>query len=361
MTEDEGRLECFTIFLAKKGLEKPEDTIEAPEKLRQFAISDTDGALGTLYVQSRSSNPPKWGKFFAPQVDASQLGWVSSTSAVLHVLVDGRALLLTFGQGRHLLKSACWEDRFGLRVTLNSIGENRVRSIDKNTLDTVGRHTRVQISKESAPSEFGLDIERDLLRAITGTPTDKTLGHTLSGLDSLHTNVRVTLETLRPLLSRYLTQFEKETFKETFPWIDHISDVKDPLLKEHLDSLMLQTIAGRHSDKCWLAVPEPIEWAQIAGFRYRSGNHAIHHDIHLETFLADSGITPENLTVDYLEGHKISAVDGEDVKRYAWTAYKCMYCEVEHGGNTYLLSDGRWYKVASSFVNLWSGVQKSAT
>lgn len=352
MAADEGRIESLTVYLAKQGLELPGDTIKDPDGLQSFEITDDAGVLGTLYVESRSDNPPRWGRFFVPQIDRSQLGRVSSTSAVLHAVIDGRVMLLTFGQGRYLLKPICWEDRFGLRVALNSIGASSVRSIDKHTLDTVGLHSRVQVSKGAPPSEFGLDIERDILRAITGTPVDHSFGDRLGGLDSLHVNARVTLQNLRTLLSRFLTQFAKETFKETFPWVDHISDVKDPTLTSQLDVLMLQAIAAGRADKCWLAIPEPIEWADIAGFRYRRGTkHPMRHDIHLVSFVEDSGQAAADMTVDYLQHHDVLAVDGEDTKRHAWPVYKCIYCEVEHSGDTFLLSAGRWYKVASDFVS----------
>ncbi len=351
MARDEVRQESLTVYLAKPGLEGVNDTIKLPERLAQFPIADDTGSLGTLYVERRGANPPRWGRFFVPQVEIAELGRASSTSALLHVLIDDRAMLLTFGQGRHLMKSNCWEDRFGLRVALNSIGANRLRSIDKSTLDTVGLHSRVQVSKEAAPSEFGIDVERDLLRAITGTPEDPTLGNTLSGLDSLHISVRVTPETLRPLLSRYLAQFERETFKEKFPWVDYIRDVKDPALKNQLDALMLEAVLARNLDKCWLAVPDPIEWAGISGFRYGRGRkHTIYHDIDLVTFLESTGIAAESLTIDYLEKHDACAIDGDDSIRYNWPIYKCVYCEIDQSGETYLLSGGRWYKVASDFV-----------
>ena len=351
MAKDKERLESLTIYLAKEGLEKPSDTIAEIGALKKFALSDDEGSLGTLYVQTRSSKPPKWGQFFAPQVRATDLGRVSSTAALLHIVVDGRAFLLAFGQGRHLLEPDSYEERFGLRVTLNSIGADRVRSIDKHTLDTIGRHTRVQASKEATAGEFGLDIEQDLLRAITGTPNDASLGNTLSGLDSLHVIARVTLDTLRSLLSKYLVQFGKDTYKANFPWVDHITDVKDSILKESLDDRMLTAVGGGSSDKCWLAVPEPIEWASIAGFRYGNGaKHAVVHDIHFASFLTGNGMTADELTIKFLKQHRVTAVDGDGSQRYGWSVYRCVYCEVEDGDNTYLLSGGHWYKVASDFV-----------
>lgn len=351
VSEKAAPLQHLTIFLAKPGLTEPVSLIDKLGTLAPFSVADEDGFLGTLYVENRGANPPKWSRFFATQIERIQFGLVSSASAVFHVVVSERTFLLTFGQGRYLLKPDCCEDRFGLRVTLNSIGENRVRSIDKSTLDTLGLHSRVQTSKESAPSEFGLDVERDLLRAITGTPIDQSLGHTLSGLDSLHANVRVSLLTLRNLLRRYLDQFEKETFKETFPWVDHISAIKSPTLNERLDALMLKAIIENKSDRCWLTIPEPVEWSRIAGFKYRKGTRfPLHHDIGIETFLQDQGIDRAHLTIDQVVGRDILALDGEGTLQYKWSAYRCIYCETEEDGETYLLSSGRWYKVSSDFV-----------
>lgn len=351
MADDEGRLESLTIYLAREGLREPLDLIETLGALHRHDLSAEVGVPAVLYVQTRTTKPPKWGRFFVPPLKLTDLGRVSSTAALLHIVVDERAFLIAFGQGRHLLKTGCYEERFGLKVTLNSIAADHVRSIDKQTLDTLGRHTRVQASKEATASEFGLDIEQDLLRAITGTPDDTTLGKTLSGLDALHVIARVRLESLADLLARYLVQFGKETYKQTFPWIDHIAEVKDAIRKERLDGLMLSTVASATFDKCWLAVPEPIEWARVSGFRYGEGSkHATLHDIHFATFLSDSNIDPATLTVELLRQRRVTAVDGDGTPAYSWTAYRCIYCEVEDRSDTFILSDGRWYKVASDFV-----------
>lgn len=352
MTEGDVPLQSLTIYLAKAGYVGADQLVDEVGNLNAFPITDQAGSLGTLYVEARSSKIPPWSKFFVLQVDPRKLGRVSSAAAVLLVLVEGRTLALTFGQGRHLLKQGCWEERFGLRVTLNSIGSNNVRSIDKHTLDTVGLHSRVQMSREATAGEFGLDIERDLLSAITGTPIDKSIGHTLSGLDSLHANVRVGLPTLRALLTRYLEQFGKDAYKETFPWIDHISEVKDAALKVRLDALMLAEIADQRTDRCWLAVPDPIEWTQVAGFRYRKGaKQPIHHDVRMDTFLEDFGTAPKDVSRDLFAEHQIMAVDGEDSIKYHWPAYRCICGEVDLDGGTYLLSRGHWYKVASDYVS----------
>lgn len=345
------RHESLTIYLAKSGLEVPARTIKDASELRHFEVSDDEGPLGTLYVQTNDPHPPKWASFFAPKIRPSDLGRVSSTAAVLYSIVDGRAFLVTFGQGRHLLESDCYEERFGLKVTLNSIGENQIRSVDKHTLDTIGTLTRVQASKEGGPGEFGIDVERDLLKAVTGVPSDKSLGKTLTGFDALHVMAVVDLNSLRQLLSCYLAQSEKPDYKDVFPWVDHIAEVKELTRRDELDMLMLKAVAAARSDICWLAVPEPIEWGTVASFRHRPTNKApSRHDLRLEAFLQDNEILPDQITVDLLKKTKIVAMDGNDNVKYQWSSYRCLYCEIEDRDQTFILSDGKWYHIDNDFV-----------
>ena len=85
-------------------------------------------------------------------------------------------------------------------MALNCIGNSTVKSIDKDTLDPLARHTREQASRAASASEFGLDIEQDLLRAVTGTPSEEGFGKWVTGMDTLHIAVPVTIETLPDLL-----------------------------------------------------------------------------------------------------------------------------------------------------------------
>lgn len=342
--------ESLTIYLGKRGLTEIEQVLTAPASLRSFPIADNEGPLGTLYIQARAARPPRWARFFEGHIDRNAFGRISSAAAVFLVSADDRMFLLTFGQGRHLIKSESVEDRFGLRVTLNSIAEDRVRSLDKQTFDTIARHTRIQSSKETRPSDLGIDIDQDILRVITGSPANEALGKTLSGLDSLHAMVRVDLKGLRALLSDYLAQFGKDSYKKSFAWVDHVSEVIDPGMQRDLDDLMLERIGEEEFDRCWLAVPEPIDWSQVAGFRYRRGlRHPILHDIRFETFL-ESLPVEEHVTLDVLRRREVHCVGADDVDIHTWPVYRCIYCEIEFDGHTYLLSTGKWYRVDQDFV-----------
>jgi uncharacterized protein (TIGR04141 family) len=235
-------------------------------------------------------------------------------------------------------------------VTLNSIGENRVRSIDKQTIDTMARHTRVQSSREARPSDLGIDVDQDLLRAITGAPVDAALGKTLTGVESLHAMVKVDLASLRALLVTYLDQFAKDSYKKSFAWVDQVAEVTAQAKILQLDEALLAKVADGEFERCWLAMPEPIDWASVAGFRYRRGTRQpILHDIGFDTFL-ESVPDADQLTIGLLQKREVHCVGADDLDIYSWPLYKCVYCELDVGGSTYLLNAGKWYCVTKSFV-----------
>jgi uncharacterized protein (TIGR04141 family) len=64
------------------------------------------------------------------------------------------------------------------------------------TFDTISQQSQIQASREAPIADFGLDVEQDLLRAVTGKPKREQLGTTLTGKDALNTKVRVTLANL---------------------------------------------------------------------------------------------------------------------------------------------------------------------
>jgi uncharacterized protein (TIGR04141 family) len=67
------------------------------------------------------------------------------------VTVKNRTMhfVIAFGVGRHLLKDGVIEERFGLKVVLNSVGRDSFRSIDKTTLGSVPTAGDILISRDN--------------------------------------------------------------------------------------------------------------------------------------------------------------------------------------------------------------------
>ena len=172
----------------------------------------------------------------------------------------------------------------------------------------------------------------------------------LSGVESLHAMVKVDLEALRALLTEYVEQFGKDSYKQSFSWVDQVAEVTDARTIEELDELMLAKVLAEDLDRCWLAIPEPIDWGYVAGFRYRRGSRQpIVYDIAFDSFLK-SVSEEESVTLPMLHRREAHCVGADDIDIYSWPIYRCIYCEVDQGGSTYLLNGGKWYCVEQNFV-----------
>jgi len=340
----------LNIFLIKKDVDDIDAFLPNRASLDQYALTDGKTPVRELYVQRPHAKPPSWGNFFADYLDPKELGKTSSTAAVLVVQVDRRWFAITFGQGRFLLEPESWEEGFGLRVTLNSVAQDSIKSIDKLTFDALSTHSKIQSSQEAAPQDFGLDIEQDLVRAVTGSPDDSTLGHRLSGKDALRTCVSIALDQLPDLLKRYQTQFRSKAYQKSFPWVDHIAEVSRASQKEELDQLVVDQIKARNLERCWMAVPEIVDWASIDGFRFGfSKKNPKHHDIHLDRFLEEVR-DPASITIENLRQRYVYCIGDDDRQIDQWPVYKCIYCELDVKNASYLLSGGKWYRVTRDFV-----------
>ena len=355
---DEPSLVNLSIHLIKPSDEGSTSILLNPARLQQHPVLFNNGE-GQLFVHRSSARLPDWARLFSPQIDGRSFGRTASVSAVLFLEAADRAFAITFGPGgRFLIDKTKTEERFGLLAVLNSIPDNRLRSMDKTAFDALATHSRVQTSREASAVEFGLDVERDLVRSVTGSPDEEELGHRLQGVDSLKATVRVELPDLPDLLRDFLARYRSTDYKRKFPWIDHIAEVKDKVLRDDLDQKLLEIIQRRELDTCWLAVPEIIDWDRIHRFRYgRAPRNPTHHDIDLGSWLTELTDTtkrlhaPTDVDLKLLSNRKVFGLDEEGREATQWSVYKCLNAEIEgDDDNAYLISAGKWYRVARDFV-----------
>jgi len=340
----------LTIFLLKPEVATAEAALDGPESLTGHAVAKGSLDLGQLFVRPQTDTPPRWTRLFVGSVDLSGLKSMS-TAAVMVTSAGGRLFAVAFGYGRHLLRPGTWEERFGLKTTLNSIRPNSIRSIDRKTFDALSRHTHEQASREANATEFGLNIEQDLLRAVTGIPSDPTLGARMAGADALTVNIRMKLEDLPGLLERLLEASQGTGYREAFPWVDHIAEVTDASLTPDLDGLVVDAIRSGGSDSLWLVVPDVLDWQDVGGFRYRTSKKTDPlPDIHLSSFLetVDDRALVDLATLKQRKVHCFNPDDTFVIRQ--WRVYDCIYYEVDHLGARFLLTGGKWYRIAPDYV-----------
>lgn len=320
------------------------------------AVAHALGDAGTFYVEaSRVSSPPWLEKFFGASFGTSVPVLTASAKGVFLTKIQeaGKTYFfaLIFGFGRHLLNTDVIEDRFGLKVVLNSVDHKNLRSIDRTSLGSIPKQTREQMSRETEVADFGIDIEQDLVSAVTGRSRIADLGKTISGKDALAVTAQVDISNVHNFLRVCLDRYQSDDYKQNFGWIDQIKEVKDSGEIGNLDALVLGSLNSGQYDNVWMAPPELVDWLAVSGFRYKQPKRSdLKTDIDLGEFLAALNAPP--VTIQQLREtpiHLISFTGDEPVDH--WSAYKCLCAEVDHAGTVHVLNNGRWYQVVRGFAD----------
>lgn len=344
------KVNTFTIALIKADKIDPDDII-AGNYAAEHAVQIGGVDIGQLFVRQAFQAPPKWSQVFDGILNTEIFGLSSAPGAVLLVEAAGRKFAVMFGLGWALLSQEAIEEQFGLRVTLNSIDPGAIKSLDKRSFDAVATQTREQASREIDVGEFGLDVDQDLLSSVTGTPRNEAWGEKMTGKHSLKVAVYKGIADLPELCASYLERFRDNAYEERFKWIDQIREIMDPGLIDSLDDELIQRVALRQEqpDRCWLAAPDILEWADVAGFKFRTSKSAdVYPDIYWSNFYEEIG--DEEISLEILKKRYVVWVDTNEINRGKWSVYKCVNFELDRDGKMFLLNGGKWYEVQIDFV-----------
>lgn len=346
-------LATFTIYLLRESVKTARDAVI--DGAKEHPIEDGLSKYGQLFVKDTKPKPPKWAELFESYIDKKLLGTVQSSSAAFIIPVDQRLFALTFGQGRFLLHPDAYEERFGLIVTLNSINSDALRSIDKRAF-VEDQNSRVQTAQAASALSFGVDIERDLVRGIVGRPVDFRLGRRLAGADALTVTSDVRVPGLRALLRRYLKKFESKDYQANFPWIDQVRQlIPKGTIATKLDAMLVDKVKEAwHNngvvDGCWLAVPDIVDWEKVDGFKFTSAKgEGVWSDLRFRALIAAH--PGEEPSLSFLRKHYAMSVDEDEKTVDRWALYRCIHCEIDDDGKSYILSAGRWFEVDKDFVS----------
>lgn len=341
----------LNIFLVKKEFKRRDQIIQESVCNNPIEIPISGCGKCQLYIKPVPGKYPKWSSIFEDIINIDLIGKTTNVSAAFLINVAGRYFVLAFGQGgRFLIRDDVFEERFGLLVALNSVDKESFRCIDKQSLDTIESHTRIQSGHETSADQFGLDVEQDMLKAIVGAPKDSLLGNRMTGTDSLSVSVRMELSDLPSLLSSYQEKFEQDLSATAYQWVNNIFLVKNSSsIVNELDNKLLQKFANEDYNNLWLAIPEIINWDSVKGFIYTNGKKILYHDINLEGFLATVDDN-EPITLELLKKRRVSCADEDHNYVFkSWSIHKCLYAEIDYN-NKYILNDAKWYKVSEDFV-----------
>lgn len=237
-----------------------------------------------------------------------------------------------------------------MRIVLNTIKQNELRKISKTSVGTNQKQSDEQLPKNSDISEFGFDINRDLMKNVSGKSEDDMFEKSmLTGGDIFSLTVGRDITNIDEFLEYCYRRYKETSYQDRFAWIDNIKYVRDKRLVERLDTKLVEEINNENFTQVWMAVPEVVDWEDIKDFTISNdSNH--YSDIEIDKVIAS--LRNPLTSVSQLLSKTIKAVssrdDGESV--YEWKAYNCIVAEITLDECEYCFSNGKWYKINSHFA-----------
>ena len=337
----------LSIRLLRDGL-TPTDAVREGVDLTEWP--KLEGAL--ISLATLGGGAPKWARFLELSEDEKKRVFNHTAFGLVFVQASGRWFAVSFGMGHVKLDPAAFEQDFGLRVVLNAVDPKQLKSADVRTPDENTLSRRTQTSRGSDQTAFAIDIERDLVRGLAGTPKDAAFGSYVAGTDGLTLNRKLEVDGLVQACADAFAIYQKTDYKTDFAWIDQIRHIRDQALIDKLDAKLIEAMAkavvdgeteGIHLAFPVIYDPEKSSLIRYKGFR----SWQLYADLDLPGYLDalkerdKAGYTDEDL-----RNHTVHEVDddGRDCGG-KWKLRDCIIFESDLDGSTYVLSGGRWYQI----------------
>lgn len=306
-----------------------------------------------LYYKNNQPLSPKWvNTFLRGEFVGNEVLQGKSVAAVILYQIDvgenvHRIFAVCFGYGRALLESNVVEKRFGLLVTLNSVDADKLRSIDINSMEAVPLNNRIQSSALAGIGNFNIDIDKDLLKSVTGKAIGDEISGTMSGADSLSVSTDRSYDEMDDFLNHCYHLYKSNHYIEAgFDWINQMQGVKDKSEIDKLDAALVSAINSEQHEHVWTSIPEIVDYNSMESFRLKSDS--VYDDLSVEILKEEYG---NEFNLKNIRNRKVECLNAEGTHVKTWSVYRCLYAEIIIDEHQYLLNDGKWYEVDFNYVH----------
>jgi uncharacterized protein (TIGR04141 family) len=296
--------------------------------------------------------PPWWKNFWGIEQDLQQV----LKGAILFLPISGRCFALTFGHTYHNLKEDCYEYNFGLRVTLNSLDPEKLKSTD--TVEPgISRRQRIQSPTHSDLTYFDFDKDSSIIKGLTGKVKDehKEFFNHATGASNLRISSKVEPDKIKKLCQKALEIYNKDDYKKAFSGIQNIVPIKDPIIIKKLNDKLLKAFKEKAMNLA-LTIPELIDYQDAfyitfsgvgSGLVYEDVSMSYYHD-----YLSGNNKILEEVTIDQLKKNQLILCNEDGYKRKEFSILKCLLFDTFLDGqnHTYHLCEGNWYQVDNKFI-----------
>lgn len=343
----------FSIYLLKEGFDATNTLKE--ESILEDGVDANDLPEGaSLYVLDSQETPPWWRGYFGIQKHLMQ----TLKGAIVFLPVNDRTFAITFGHVFHNLKPESYEYDFGLRVTLNSVDPDQLKSLD-SLMPENARRQRTQLSVGSDLTLFDFDRDSTILKSLTGKVREelKPFFKHATGSSSIRISSDVGPAGLAALCGKLLELYQDETYKTSFPDIQNVAPVKDPVIVDALNAKLLTAIRAKE-DNVVLTIPDIVNYADEMYATFAGeGAGLVYDDVFIDRYfeyLDSNGFNLATIDVDALKKHHLVLTNEAGQQRGDRPSIlKCLIFDTTLDGGTasYHLCEGNWYQVDGDYVS----------
>ncbi|OGP59811.1 MAG: hypothetical protein A2162_01460 [Deltaproteobacteria bacterium RBG_13_52_11b] len=336
--------------------------------MRTYDLGHESPFKGRLYISEQEDKEPPWAAYLRSgfAVLPKIMNIVTNRALLIVAVKHGNRNIhfaFSFGFGRYFLKSSSYVRNYGLKVALNAIYRGfpkrgivdtyLIQSLDVKTVAANTIHTRRQSNRKTAFELFGVDVQRDVLRSITGRPAGEgEWGTRISGSDAVTIACSADFGELGVRCKSIEALYRKNNYKDYFSWIDNIKVVTDPRLKEELETELLEKMKSRQIENLELAPPEIVDWDRLKSYRFSLDPDQLSEELNLGCFLEllERKGKLEGLSIKQLKStYRIDALDGNNESVWTWNALQCLCGELPYHGQYYVLEGGEFTAVDDGY------------
>lgn len=342
----------FSIYLLKDAF-NAQNALKDDTKLEAGVEANDLPEGSTLHVLDSNPYTPWWVSYFGIQKALNQV----SKGAMIFLPAGGRWFALSFGHVSHNLKDESYEYDFGLRVTLNCVDPDKLRSTD--ILEPSGaKRQRTQLPTAGDLTFFDVDGDSTILKSLTGKVKEeyKDVFKNATGSSNIRISSNANAAGLIELCEQLYALYQDDAYKTAFPDIQNISPVRDPDTVKQLNEKLISAFQAKE-DSLALSVPDMIDfndglWGTFAGARQGK----VYDDIFIDRYneyLADAGIALGAVDIDLFKRHQLLLTNEDgSVVRDRHSIFKSLIFDttLKDGTESYHLCEGNWYQIESGYV-----------
>lgn len=345
----------FSLYIAKEDISSFDDllTDKARHKLEGGLAHKLDsgdfGDGAALYVFPGFPKPPAWAEQLKGHFHLEQKLFNQSHCAILAFRKDKTIFAVTFSYGHVYLDDRKTEADFGLKVAINYVSDEKLRSVERSNIGAAIRDVAHAAGYKDLHA-FGIDDALDLIRKVSGYGTETDFADKVSGARALTFSKEIEIHEVPELAAEAVDLFKAKTYKKTrFKILDFLAPVLDPVVQEQLDGLLVNAIR-QGSDEFEIGLPEIVHEG-VVSFRFeRAGAAQFHPDLSLQLYRDGLGDRLPQLTVEDIKKHRVAAYGADgNVPLNHWSVHHALVGSIAMSGRRYALNEGLWYRIDDKF------------